>query len=229
MPSDPTTETDGPAIPDGTLLPLLREELWPHVEGSAHRRLLAGHAKTGPWVTFGYDTPKQVNRVLVGALEHRPLADFEAEALRNLAARVPQIVEQAGLVELRDEYAPEMILLPDRMRDIGARLGTELFLVSIPQEGSLLAVSATANPNAICKLAREKFDGSKHRRISPLPILVGEGVPVGFASMQPFVPQSEVTEIAGSVPPGGSAPSRIDAGPDPFEDVPPPKPWWKFW
>ncbi|MES2638960.1 MAG: hypothetical protein V4850_05740 [Myxococcota bacterium] len=215
--------------PEGVLLPVLREEAWPHVAGTAHRRLLAGPA--GPWVTFGHDTPKQLARVGIAELERRSLADFEAEALRNLAAREPQVVEQAGIVELRDEYAPEMMLLPARMRDIAARLRSEMFVVSVPQEGSLLAVPLTGNVTALCTLARQKFEASKHRRISPLPIIIGmDGRPVGFAS--PEAPAasahgSEVTVIGGDAPQGW-APAASPTIEAPEVEVPK-KPWWRFW
>lgn len=220
----------GAAPEDGTLLPVLREEAWPHVAGTVHRRLLAGAAATGPWVTFAYDTPKQLARVGIHELERRGFADLEADALRNLAAREPQVVEQGGIVELRDEYAPEMLLLPERMRDLAARLKSELFLVSVPQEGSLLAVPMSGNPNALCLLARQKFEASKHRRISPLPILVGQGAPVGFATPAAPAYGSEVTVIAGDRPEGWVPEVSSGAGASVASEAEPPKKaWWKFW
>lgn len=191
----------------GTLLPVLREESWPHLPTVAHRPLLGGPKVMGPWVTFGLDTPTAVARVPASALEERGLDELEAEALANLAARTPRENKREGLMELVDEYAPEMILLEDRMRAIAAHLDSDLFLVSIPHEGSLFAVRPEGT-EAICQLARQRFDSTSARRISPLPILVSEGRPVGFAAVQA----------------GGD-----DAGGEAADEEAPTKPWWKFW
>ena len=186
---------------EGTLLPILREQSWPHLETTLHRRLLEGQG--GPWVTYGWDSPKTVTRFGPQHLAGRERPAIEAEALKNLKRKnfAPDELEP-GVVIIPGEYCSEALLLPDVMRVCQRILGAKLIAVAVPKEHLLMCVDA-AEPPRVLKLmagARAMFDEATGRRISPLPFLVGvEGTPVGFAA------------------------------PVEGEPAPAKKPWYKFW
>ncbi|MDQ3037544.1 MAG: hypothetical protein M3Y87_34435 [Myxococcota bacterium] len=194
------------ARPDGPLLPVLREESWPHVAATAHRRLFGGPIASGPWVTYGWDTPQTIVRMSPNDRGDRSIEDIDREAIANLAARKPKVSYQRiedHTVVLREEYGAEMILVPEIMREVVAKLGTDMIAVGVPTEHGFFATSAT-DPQRIGVLiqwARQEFDKTEKRRVSPIPFVVdARGELVGLVTAAP-------------------------AGPE----EPPSKPWWKFW
>jgi hypothetical protein len=178
--------TDDEVFKQGTLLPILREASWPHIDEVVHRRLVGGNAaELGPWVTFGWDNPKAVARFTTADLGTRTIADVEAEALANLAKQAfePRVIKPR-VIGLPGEYCSEALLVPDVMKTCARVIGSELLCVAVPQESRLVAVPGD-DPQLVGGLlawTREIFDGSKGRRISPLPFLVSDGRVVGFAS-----------------------------------------------
>lgn len=203
------TSTD--VRPDGPLVPVLREESWPHLATAVHRRLfVAPKFERGPWVTFGWDTPKTLARMGPKDLGSRTIAEVEREALSNLEARRDKIqLRKIGdhSVSLAEEYGAEMILSPTIMKWVASELGgVEMLAVGVPSEHGFLATSATdvRNVGAMIAWARSEFDQTPKRRVSPIPFIVdGRGELVG---------------LVGTTPEGG-----ID------EAAPPKKAWWKFW
>ncbi|MGZ6066590.1 MAG: hypothetical protein ACXWUE_28270 [Polyangiales bacterium] len=172
---------------EGTLLPLLREEKWPHLDTAIHRRLLSGPggATQGPWVTYGIDMGETVARYGPQHLGDKTIDDVEKRALENLASRDLKIEELApGSFAIRDEYAAEAILLPALMRTLQARIGVKLMLVNIPTERMLVATTGEDidRVKGMIELARKHFDQAQGRRISPLPLLVQDGAVIGFVT-----------------------------------------------
>lgn len=207
--------TSSDAKPDGPLLPVLREESWPHLETAVHRRLFTGPVERGPWVTFGWDTPKTLARMAPKDLGTRTLADVEGEAIRNLETRRAKAkLQRIGdhTIALSEEYGAEMILVPSIMQWVASELGSQsgkepsMLAVGVPTEHGFFATSATdlKTVSGMIAWTRSEFDKAQKRRISPIPFIVdARGVLVGFVSAAP--------------------PEGID------EDAPPKKPWWRFW
>jgi len=194
------------AGPRGPLLPLLREESWPHLASATHRRLLQqgnGPHASGPHVTFGWDEGDAVTRMTPDNQGDRPLADVEREALENLAQQ-PYKLEpmKSGGAMLMAEYGSEMILLPKVMREVQAMVGAKLIAVGVPKEGGFAAADAATGMEPLLLWTRKVFDEAKGRRVSPLPFLVQDGAIVGYASAQ------------------------FSTDPAPADGT---KPWWKFW
>jgi hypothetical protein len=189
---------------EGTLLPILREASWPHIASVVHRRLVGGSTPDlGPWVTYGWDSPKTVARFTTEDLGGRTIADVEAEAIANLAKQSfePRVIKPR-VIGLPGEYCSEAILVPAVMKECARVIGAELLCVSIPKESRLMAVPADDHALVADLLhwTRDMFDQGEGRRISPLPFLVSGGEVVGFVST---TPRNE--------PPA------------------PKKPWFKFW
>ena len=171
---------------EGTLLPILREASWPHIASVVHRRLVSGaRAELGPWVTYGWDSPKTVARFTSEDLGGRTVADVEAEAIANLAKRSfePRVIKPR-VIGLPGEYCSEAILVPAVMKECARVIEAELICVSIPKESRLMAVPADDQTlvGEILQWTREMFDEGEGRRISPLPFLVSGGQVVGFVS-----------------------------------------------
>lgn len=193
--------------PTGPLLPVLREESWPHVETTVHRRLLTGPIAAGPWVTFGWDTPQTIARMRPQDLGERSLADVEREAKANLLARRSKVEHRTigdHTVTLHEEYGAEMILLPDVMRDVARRLGAKMIAVGVPTEHGFFATSATdpAQVDVMIRWARQEFDKTQKRRVSPIPFVVDD--------------RGELVGLVTAAPAGA-------------DEEAPSKPWWKFW
>ncbi len=97
------------------MMPLLREESWPHVSSSVHRRLLSFPQNSqvdGPFVTFGWDTPTRATRVTHALAADHSVADLEREALENLAKLPYERTEvRPGHVMPGAEYGVEMVRL----------------------------------------------------------------------------------------------------------------------
>lgn len=199
----PRQQTVAEGRVEGTLLPILREAKWPHLDTAVHRRLIPGPHEMGPWLTFGLDEGERVARIGPNHLHGRTLEELEKKALENLAARNMQPKEIAAkMVAVQDEYAAEAILLPELMRKVQKMVGTDMMLVSIPNE-HLLVATLGEDPEittGTIVLARKHFDETTKRRISPLPLVVQDGQIIGFVT--------------------GSTEKEA-----PKDD----KPWWKFW
>ncbi|MEO6953384.1 MAG: hypothetical protein ABI321_16405 [Polyangia bacterium] len=188
---------------EGVLLPVLREASWPHAAGVAHRPLLTGIGVVGPLVTYGWDTSTALRRLGEVDLGERTREDFEAEAIANLVRRgfVPKLIAD-NAVGMPGEYASETILVPSLMKECARLLDTELILVSVPKESTLLAVRADdlVMVQRVVASTREMFDAAEGRRISPIPFLVSGG------------------EVRGIVNVDSEAAARSST-----------KPWYKFW
>jgi hypothetical protein len=198
--------------PDGPLLPVLREESWPHLESAVHRRLFGGKFERGPWVTFGWDTPKTLARMAPKDLGTRTLGDVEGEALANLEARRPKVTlhkVESGTIALSEEYGAEMVLVPSIMKWVAHELGrADMLAVGVPCEHGFFATSAMdmKRVSTLIQWTRSEFDKTPKRRVSPIPFLVdARGMLVGL--------------VAGT--PESAAPEA--------EPELPSKPWWKFW
>lgn len=196
--------TDDEVDKEGTLLPILREASWPHIETVVRRRLLGANnaAGLGPWVTFGWDSPKSVARFTTADLGTRTIEDVEAEAIAGLAKRSfePRVIKPR-VIGLPGEYCSEAILLPEVMKSCARAIDCELMCVAIPKESRLMAAPAddVQLVGELVAWTREMFDGAEGRRISPLPFLVRDGDVIGVVT--PQVPRTEL----------------------------PKKPWFKFW
>lgn len=174
--------------PRGPLMPLLREESWPHINTTVHRRLLSfpqNAQVAGPFVTFGWDSPKTVMRVTPELAGDRSVADLEREALENLAKQPYELTEvKPGHVMLGAEYGSELVLLPKVLTEVQARVGAKLIAVGLAKEGGFFATDASDlhGVNALMTWTRKSFDEAKGRRISPLPLLAQDGKLIGFVS-----------------------------------------------
>jgi hypothetical protein len=175
--------------PRGPLMPLLREESWPHVSSSVHRRLLSfpqNSQVAGPFVTFGWDSPKTVMRVTHELAGDRSAADLEREALENLAKQPYELTEvKPGHVMLGGaEYGAELVLLPKVLSEVQAKVGAKLIAVGLAKEGGFFATNASdlQGVTALMTWTRKSFDEAKGRRISPLPFLAQDGKLIGFVS-----------------------------------------------
>ncbi len=193
--------------PDGPLVLVLREESWPHLDSVVHRRLLSGPIAAGPWVTYGWDTPKTIARMSPRHRGERTIEDIDREARANLLARRDKIHYRAigdHTVVLSEEYGAEMILVPEIMREVSARLRAPLMAVGVPTEHGFFATSVDpARAGVMIQWTRDQFDKAQKRRVSPIPFLVDErGELVGLVTSNP------------AEAPGDAAPA---------------KPWWKFW
>jgi hypothetical protein len=172
---------------DSTLVPVLREQSWPHLSTVVHRRLLDGPADVGgSWVTFGHDSAETLARLAPKQLAGRTIAEIEKLALANLSrlSFAPALVREGAVGVCGAEYCAESILLPDIMTACAELLGCELMAVAIPKANILLAVDASSFEDVaqIVGTTREVFDSADGRRISPLPLLVGQGKPIGIVS-----------------------------------------------
>lgn len=102
--------------------------------------------------------------------------------------------------------ARRTILLPEILREVAQQLGTEMRAVGVPTEHGFFATAAI-DPEKVGVMspwARDEFDKTQKRRVSPIPFLVdARGELVGL-----------VTSSPADVPEGAARPS---------------KPWWKFW
>jgi hypothetical protein len=193
--------------PTGPLLPVLREESWPHLESTVHRRLLSGPIQAGPWVTYGWDTPQTIARMGPKDRGERSIEDIDREAKQNLLARRGKIEHRTigdHTVTLHEEYGAEMILLPEVMQDVVRRLGTRMIAVGVPTEHGFFATSATdvAQVDVMIRWARQEFDETKKRRVSPIPFVVDD--------------RGELVGLVTTTPAGA-------------DEEAPSKPWWKFW
>jgi hypothetical protein len=197
------------ARPEGPLVPILREESWPHLASAVHRRLLSGPIAAGPWVTYGWDGPTAVARMAPQDQGERTLEDIDREARANLLARKPKITYRRmgdHTVILSEEYGAEMILVPEIMREVAQQLGTEMMAVGVPTEHGFFATAALdpEKVDVMIRWARDEFDKTQKRRVSPIPFLVDA--------------RGELVGLVTSSPPGMT------------EDAATPgKPWWKFW
>jgi hypothetical protein len=173
------------AAPEGTLLPILREASWPHIDTVVHRRLVPGPVDVGPWVTFGRDSGAVIARFGPKDLGGRTIAEVETDAIANLVAKesfTPKELKPR-CIALSGEYACEAILVPAVMKQCARVLGSELICVAIPKEARFIAVPAEDMQlvGELVGWTREMFDGAEGRRISPLPFIVNESA-VGIVS-----------------------------------------------
>ncbi|NJM90769.1 MAG: hypothetical protein HC863_00275 [Myxococcales bacterium] len=178
----------GPAAAADPLYPMLREETWPHLAITPHRRLMPG-ARQGPWVTYAWNAKESIRRLTRDDLGPFEIEDVESLALANLSALrfEPQIIA-SGTVALMGEYCSEAILLPSVMTKCARALRCELMLVALPKAGRLMAVSAT-DPrltSAICGWSHDQYI-TNGRRISRHPLLVNGDEPPPF-SWTPDIP-----------------------------------------
>lgn len=162
----------------GTLLPIIREAAWPHVQTTVHRRLFK-NLSDGPWLTFALDQGTTLARLPVDELKQRSLEAIEAEALANLDKRTFTITREGGAAQLFDEYAPEALLLPRVCAELCAVVGEKLCLVAA-REGMLLASGPTNL--GMLEVADRMFRDANGRRVAPMPLAISpEGVQ-GFAT-----------------------------------------------
>lgn len=170
------------------LLPKLRPDDWPDAPQRLCRRLLSAEAGVGPWVSFGYDLPDTFAAVtLSGALAPKP-EDFEPRAVATLAKRTPQRSDVApGLVCFEDEYAAEMVLLPDLLRRVREELAAPVLALAIPRQCLLFATSAVGKElPGLFGIAKGMFrDSPPKARLSPLVLATMHDAPAGVIGVGP--------------------------------------------
>lgn len=170
--------------PPGVLLPKLRPEGWARREQSLHRRMLHP-AERGPWVSYGFDTPKTFEVMGVPTPEDPPLSMVEKRALENLAKRSVERGEVApGLLCFTDEYAPERMLLPDFIRQVRAELNAKVLAFAAPNQGALYVADAVGpHSPALVRMAAAMFnDAPEQARITPLVLATMEDEVQGIIS-----------------------------------------------
>jgi hypothetical protein len=175
--------------PPRPILPSLRSAS--EVTGSAllWRPLLEVDRDDLPVIAYGEDSETTFS--LLHEERHQDRADaIHAEAMTNIASQDAEVdeIEVEGLQLLAVSgsfFATEKLLDPAFMRELAARLGTELLAASVPRRGLLFVTSAIQEPQRIAllmALSAHEHDNAGGRAISAAVLLVQDGTVVGLAT-----------------------------------------------
>jgi hypothetical protein len=131
------------------ILPVLKAPDWPAVGALRRRWADLGHPDVVPWLAFGRDRPTLIEFVNARDVGDRPLAEIEAEAIRNLSkfrcswiAVDTTVVGSPPMTVLlaSGPYAAEHVLVDSFMAEAHDRLRSPLIAVGVPRRNTLVAI-----------------------------------------------------------------------------------------
>ncbi|MEO6771751.1 MAG: hypothetical protein ABI467_01860 [Kofleriaceae bacterium] len=186
----------------GRLMPSLRDRRDVVLDEIVWRPVVADDVADGVADDVADDAPADLPIIVCGidgestfGMLHKealakPADTVLAEAYANLADEVVQLDDVAGgdpeariIVVSGSFYAAEKVLDRAFMRSLHHDLGADLLAASAPARGCLLVGTITDDPVSIARfaeLARERYDESGRRSISPAVLLVSDGRIAGY-------------------------------------------------
>jgi hypothetical protein len=131
------------------ILPVLKAPNWPATDALRRPWTDLGHPDVVPWLAFGRDRPTLIEFVNARDMGDRPLAEIEAEAIRNLRSfRCSWIAVDTTVVGsppmtvllASGPYAAEHVLVESFMAEAHDRLRSPLIAVGVPARNTLVAI-----------------------------------------------------------------------------------------